>query len=89
MLILHTTEIQFAFSLVRLDDIPSFLETVLEGIYTSQQWTTERKQGTRTSGFATLIVPTGEEDGSCNIVIDRKVVMKAIRKYGLSDLKLE
>ncbi|OJD12119.1 hypothetical protein AJ78_07240 [Emergomyces pasteurianus Ep9510] len=86
---LFPQKIQFAYSLIRPNDLSSFLETVLEGIYTSQQWKIEREQGGKTSGCITIFVPTGEEDGSCNIVVDQTVLMEAIHKFQLSDLKLE
>ena len=90
LLILYTTDIKFAYSLIRPDDIPSFLDTMLQGIYTSKQWTRERMQGGKTSGCVTIIVPTADdEDGSCNIRVDRNVLMEAIHKFRLSDLKLE
>ena len=47
-------------------------------------------QGGRTSGCVMIIVPTSEEeDGSCNLRVDRDVLMEAIHKFGLSDLRLE
>jgi hypothetical protein len=49
----------------------------------------EETQGLKTSSCVTVIVPTGHKDGTCNIVIDRKVVMEVIEKFKLSDLKLE
>jgi hypothetical protein len=87
-LISRTTEIQFSYTLIRQNDITSFVETMLEGIYTSKQWIGERELGSNTSGCVTIFVPTGEEDGTCNIRVDRNVLMKAIRKFGLSNLKL-
>ena len=46
-------------------------------------------QGVKTSSCVTVFVPSGQKDGTCNIIIDRKVVMEAIHKFQLSDLKLE
>lgn len=86
---LKITDIQFAYSLIRLEDIPAFFETIQQGIYTSKQVKKEETQGVKTSSCVTVIVPTGQEDGTCNIIIDRKTVMEAIHKFQLSDLKLE
>lgn len=83
-------EIKYAYSLIRPEDIPSFLDILLPGIHTSKQWTRERLQGGKTSGCVTIIVPTSEEeDGSCNIRINRDLLMEVIHTFGLSNLKLE
>ncbi|KAL5365870.1 hypothetical protein BJX96DRAFT_180225 [Aspergillus floccosus] len=83
-------QIQFAYSLVKRDSIPSFLDTMLEGIYSSRLWSEEVIQGGDTSGCLTIFIPTREEeDGSCNIRVDRKVLMQAIHRFGMTKLKLE
>jgi hypothetical protein len=46
-------------------------------------------QGGITSGCVTIFVPTSEdEDGSCNIRMDRNLLMQAIHKFKLTNLKL-
>ncbi|KAE8162677.1 hypothetical protein BDV40DRAFT_264835 [Aspergillus tamarii] len=83
-------QIQFAYSLVRRDNVPSFLEAMQEGIYSSRLWSEEEMQGGDTSGCLTIFIPTREEeDGSCNIRVDRNVLMRAIHRFGMTKLKLE
>ena len=86
--LINHTEIEFAYSLIRLDDIPAFFETIQRGIYTSQQVKEEVIQGVKTSGCVSVFVPTGQKDGSCNLILARKVLIEAIHKFTLSDLKL-
>ncbi|GJP97035.1 hypothetical protein AnigIFM60653_002359 [Aspergillus niger] len=82
--------IQFAYSLVRRDDIPSFLEKMMEGIVSSQEWAKEESQGGNTTGCLTIIIPTNEhEDGSCNIRVNRKLLMQTIHDFRMTSLKLE
>lgn len=83
-----TSDIQFAYSLIRFEDIPAFFENIQRGICTSQQAKKEEEKGLKTSSCVTVFVPAGEKDGTCNIVIDREVVMNAIRRFELSDLKI-
>jgi hypothetical protein len=68
-----------------MEDIPAFFETLQRGIYTSQL-RKNAEQGMETSGCVTLIVPRGEKDGSCNLIVDRDIVMEAIHKFQLSRL---
>lgn len=82
--------IQFAYSLPRRDIVQSFIETMLEGMYSCNLWKDEEIQGGDTTGCVTILIPTGEnEDGTCNIRIDRKILMDAIHKFGLTKLKLD
>ncbi|KAL2816401.1 hypothetical protein BDW59DRAFT_175782 [Aspergillus cavernicola] len=83
-------QIQFAYSLVGRDAIPSFLEKMEEGIYSSQEWAKEETQGGNTTGCLTIIIPTNEhEDGSCNIRVNRTLLMQAIHDFRMTRLKLE
>jgi hypothetical protein len=60
---------------------------MLEGMYKCNQWQNEAIAGGYTTGCATIFVPTREdEDGTCNLRIDRKVLMDAIYKFGLTKL---
>ncbi|KAF4228718.1 hypothetical protein CNMCM6805_001901 [Aspergillus fumigatiaffinis] len=82
-------QIQFAYSLIRRDEIQSFLETMSQGIYSSKQWTNEEIQGGSTSGCVTIFIPTSEdEDGSCNIRVNRTLLMQAIHKFKMTKLSL-
>lgn len=84
------TEIQFAYSLIRRDNIPSFLGAMEQAVYSSRQWASEELQGGETSGCVTIFIPTREdEDGSCNIRVDRNLLMGAIHRFKMTKLKLE
>lgn len=84
----NIVEIQFAYSLIRLEDIPAFFEMILKGIPSSKQVKEEVAQGVKTSSCVTVFVPTGQKDGTCNIIIDRNTLMEAITKFQLSDVML-
>ncbi|KIW63478.1 hypothetical protein, variant [Phialophora macrospora] len=83
-------EIKNVYSLIRPDNVPKFFETLLLGIYTSNQWTRERTQGSQTSSCMMVVLPTDEnEDGFCNLRVKRDVLIDAIYNFGLADLRLD
>ncbi|OQE79456.1 hypothetical protein PENNAL_c0051G08984 [Penicillium nalgiovense] len=58
----------------------------------SKQWTKEQKEGGETTGCVTIIIPTDEDDDdddcSCNIKVNRNVLMQAVEDFNLSQLNL-
>lgn len=82
---LEPRHIQYAYSLVRSEDLPSFLETMLRGVYASKQHKDDMDHGSKTSA-AMIFVPTQEDqDGSCTLRVERNVLLEAIHTYRLTD----
>jgi len=60
-----------------------------EGLYKSRLYTGEDTQKAKTSSCLSILIPTADQDGGCTLVVDRKVLINAIFKFGLSELKIE
>ncbi|KAF2752487.1 hypothetical protein EJ05DRAFT_321124 [Pseudovirgaria hyperparasitica] len=83
-------KIKFAYTNISFEKIPHFLEYIVAGILSSQAVKGEKSHGLAQTGSLTVMVPTSSlEDGSCNILVDRKTLMDAIYKFGFKELPLE
>lgn len=79
-----------AYSLVARDKIEMFLNEMLQGIVTSEQWAKEEAQGGSTTGCVTIFIPSSQhQDGSCTIRVNRTRLVHSIHKYSMTKLKLE
>lgn len=87
---LSLTEIQYAYGLLPGNTLGSFLDTIEQGIYRSNQWAQEASQGGSRTGCLTIFIPTSQDqDGSCTIRVDRMTLMQAINKFKMTKLNFE
>ena len=84
-----TTEIELMYSLVRIDDLPAFLQSLIPGVSTSEKVARERRDGSETTNCATIMIPLDTKDCICHFILDRDIAMKSISKYRLSGLTAE
>ncbi|KAJ5366149.1 hypothetical protein N7541_000090 [Penicillium brevicompactum] len=86
----ETRDIKLAYSLVSRDHVEMFFKEILQGVVTSQMWATEEAQGGNTTGCMTIFIPSNQsQDGSCNIMVDRTMLIQSIHKFKMTKLKLD
>lgn len=83
-------QIQLAYSLVARDNIEMFMNEMLQGVVTSEQWAKEGAQGGDTTGCVTIFIPSNQhQDASCTIRVNRERLVHSIHKFNMTKLKLE
>ncbi|KAJ6126019.1 hypothetical protein N7471_010512 [Penicillium samsonianum] len=83
-------QIQLAYSLVARDSIEIFMNEMLQGVVTSEQWAKEGAQGGDTTGCVTIFIPSNQhQDASCTIRVNRDRLVHSIHKFNMTKLKLE
>jgi hypothetical protein len=67
-----------------------FFKEMLQGVITSEMWATEEAQGGNTTGCMTIFIPSNQnQDGSCNIMVNRTMLIQSIHKFKMAKLKLD
>lgn len=74
------------YSLVRIEDIPAFLQSLIPGVSSSNKIAREKMDGAVTSNCATILIPLHAKDCICHFILDRDIAMESISKYGLSGI---
>jgi len=77
------------YSLVRIDDLPAFLQSLIPGVSSSEKIAREKRDGSETTNCATILIPLDAKDCICHFILDRDIAMESISKYRLSGLTAE
>lgn len=77
------------YSLVPLENLSAFLQSLIPGVCSSNTIASELLGGSSFSNCATILIPTQTDDCVCHILLDRDTAINAIRQYGLSVIKLD
>ena len=77
---------QDLYSAVPIQDLPSFLGSLIPGVIASDKLLAEKYGGLGTSNCATVLIPLNENDCICHFVVDRETAMASIMRYELTSL---
>jgi hypothetical protein len=82
-------DIESMYSLVPIEDLPGFLQSLVPGVLESNKLATERMYGAVASNCATILIPLHANDCVCHFVLDRDTALALISRYSLSCIKAE
>lgn len=67
-------------------NISLFLRTLAEAIETSNLCLGETRRGDEATGAITVLIPAGDVDCACSIVVSRAVITEALGQLGLTKI---